>query len=151
MARHPVTLEIPTVCISDLCRDFHSTNTTLILYAMFILAITCNFNPNNHPTVSDLPLLDNDTISYSIKQSKTDQMRKGHSIYIFNFQTPIQPYQTLLAYLHSSDSQARSKSNPLFTDDSNRRVTCFRFQNTLNLSYSYLASQQTSSPKPTFD
>nr|XP_055071049.1 carbohydrate-responsive element-binding protein-like [Misgurnus anguillicaudatus] len=138
-ARQPITLEILTKCISTLRRGYHSTNTAHTLDTMFILAffgflrcselsITSNFNPNIHPTVSDLSLLDNDTISYFIKQSKTDQMRKGHFIYIFNLPSPIQPYQTLLAYLHFINSQARSTSDPLFTDDYKRPVTRFWFQ-----------------------
>nr|XP_055059803.1 uncharacterized protein LOC129443324 [Misgurnus anguillicaudatus] len=127
-ARQPITLELLTKCITTIRRGYHSTNTAHTLDAMFILAffgflrcseltMTSNFNPNNHPTISDLSLLDNDTISYFIKQSKTDQTRKGHFIYIFNFPSPIQPYQTLLAYLHSRNSQARSASDPLFIDD----------------------------------
>ncbi|XP_065150157.1 uncharacterized protein [Paramisgurnus dabryanus] len=138
-ARQPITLELLTKCITTIRRGYHSTNTAHTLDAMFILAffgflrcseltITSNFNSNNHPTISDLSLLDNDTISYFIKQSKTDQTRKGHFIYIFNFPSPIQPYQTLLAYLHSRNSQARSASDPLFIDDSNRLVTRFWFQ-----------------------
>ncbi|XP_056103256.1 uncharacterized protein LOC130082429 [Rhinichthys klamathensis goyatoka] len=138
-ARQPITLDILTKCISTLRRGYHSTNTARTLDAMFILAffgflrcseltITSNFNPKVHPTISDLSVLDNKTISYFIKQSKTDQMKKGHFIYIFNLQSPIQPYQTLFAYSQFRNSQTKSPSDPLFTDEFNRPVTRFWFQ-----------------------
>ena len=38
------------------------------------LTITSSFNPKVHPTITDLSVLDNETISYFIKQSKTDQI-----------------------------------------------------------------------------
>ncbi|XP_048031305.1 formin-like protein 7 [Megalobrama amblycephala] len=138
-ARQPITLDILTRCITILRRGYHSINTAHTLDAMFILAffgflrcseltITSNFNPKVHPTISDLSVLDDDTISYFIKQSKTDQTRKGHFIYIFNLSSPIQPYQSLLAYLHFRSSQAKFPSDPLFTDDSNHPITRFWFQ-----------------------
>ncbi len=95
------------------------------------LAISSSFDPAIHPTISDLALLDNETISFFIKQSKTDQTKKGHLIYIFNLQTPIQPYQVLQAFLQLRKAQSKLPSDPLFTDDSNRPVTRFWFQNHL--------------------
>ncbi|XP_058628355.1 uncharacterized protein LOC131538499, partial [Onychostoma macrolepis] len=137
--RQPITLEILTKCISTLRRGYHSIHTARTLDAMFILAffgflrcleltITSNFNPKNHPTFSDLSVLDTEAISYFIKQSKTDQARRGHVVYIFNLQSPIQPYQTLLAYLHYRSPQAKLPSDPLFVDDSDRPATRFWFQ-----------------------
>ncbi|XP_016109652.1 uncharacterized protein, partial [Sinocyclocheilus grahami] len=137
--RQPITLQILTKCISTLRRGYHSIHTAHTLDAMFILAffgflrcseltITSSFNPNTHPTISDLTVLDDETISYFIKQSKTDQTRKGHFIFIFNLQSPILPYQALLAFIQLKISQSKLPSDPLFTDDSNRPVTRFWFQ-----------------------
>ncbi len=84
------------------------------------LAISSSFDPAIHPTISDLVVLDDETISYTIKQSKTDQTKKGHFIYIFKLQSPLSPYQILLAFLHLRKSQSKLPSDPLFTDDSNR-------------------------------
>ncbi|MGL5102453.1 MAG: hypothetical protein ACRC6N_07910, partial [Plesiomonas sp.] len=111
---------------------------------MFILAFfgflrgsefttTSHFNPSAHPSITDLSILDHETISYFIKQSKTDQARRGHSIYIFKLPSPIQPFQTLAAYLHSRTSQASSPSDPLFVDDSNHPASRFWFQKHLKL------------------
>ncbi len=138
-SRQPITLKILTKCISTLRRGYHSIHTARTLDAMFILAffgflrcselaISSSFDPAIHPTISDLAVLDDETISYTIKQSKTDQTKKGHFIYIFNLQSPILPYQTLLAFLHLRKSQSKLPSDPLFTDDSNRPVTRFWFQ-----------------------
>ncbi|MGL4282979.1 MAG: hypothetical protein ACRCSI_04905, partial [Eubacterium aggregans] len=76
------------------------------------------FNPNINLTVADLSVLDSETISYRIKQSKTDQAKKGHLIYIFNLSSPIQPYQSVFSYLQLRGSQANSPHKPLFIDDS---------------------------------
>ncbi|KAI2642981.1 hypothetical protein H4Q32_024811 [Labeo rohita] len=137
--RQPITLKILTKCISTLRKGYHSIHTARTLDAMFILAffgflrcselaITSGFNPAIHPTISDLAVLDGETISYFIKQSKTDQTKKGHFIYIFNLQSPIQPFQTLLAFLQLRKSQSKLPSDPLFTDDFNRPATRFWFQ-----------------------
>ncbi len=137
--RQPITLEILTKCISTLRRGYHSTHTAHTLDAMFILAffgflrcseltITSSFNTNIHPTISDLAVLDDKAMSFLIKQSKTDQTKKGHFIYIFNLQSPILPYQALLAFLQLRKSQSKSPSDPLFTDDSNRPIARFWFQ-----------------------
>ncbi|XP_057211677.1 uncharacterized protein LOC130567514 [Triplophysa rosa] len=138
-ARQPITIEILTKCITTLRRGYHSIHTAHTLDAMFILAFfgflrcseistTSSVNPKVDPTVSDLSVLDSETISYFLKQSKMDQTRKGYTIYIFNLQSQIQPYQTLLAYLQFRKSQAKSPSDPLFVDDSNRPDTPFWFQ-----------------------
>lgn len=137
--RQPITLDILTKCINTLRSGYQPLNTARTLDAMFILAffgflrcseltITSKFDPKIHPTIADLSVLDNDTISYLIKQSKTDQAKKGHFIYIFNISSPIQPYQSIFAYLQLRSSQAKSPYEPLFIDDSNKPVTRFWFQ-----------------------
>ncbi|RXN14169.1 poly [Labeo rohita] len=61
-------------------KGYHSIHTARTLDAMFILAffgflrcselaITSGFNPAIHPTISDLAVLDGETISYFIKQN----------------------------------------------------------------------------------
>ncbi|XP_056097256.1 uncharacterized protein LOC130076258 [Rhinichthys klamathensis goyatoka] len=137
--RQPITLDILTKCIHTLRSGYRSLNTSRTLDAMFILAffgflrcselaITSRFDPKIHPNISDLSVLDSETISFLIKQSKTDQTKKGHFIYIFNLSSPIQPFQTILAYLQLRNSHAKFHLEPLFIDDSNKPVTRFWFQ-----------------------
>ncbi len=59
------------------------------------LTASSKFDPAINPTISDLTILDSETISFLIKQSKTDQVKKGHFVYIFNLSSPIQPYQAV--------------------------------------------------------
>lgn len=75
------------------------------------ISTTSNFKPSAQPTFSDLSVLDSETIAYFIKQSKTDQAKRGHFIYIYNLHSPIQLYQALLAYLHFRTSHAKSSSD----------------------------------------
>ncbi len=143
-SRQPITLDILTKCIQNLCTGYQSIHTARTLYAMFLLAffgflrcseiaITSKFNPKLHPTISDLSIINSETIAYFIKQSKTDQERKGHFIYIFNLPSPIQPYQALFSYFQLRNTQAKSTLDPLFVDDSNHPVTRFWFQKHLKL------------------
>ncbi|XP_052416254.1 uncharacterized protein LOC127961253 [Carassius gibelio] len=138
-ARQPITLDILTKCIRALRTGYQPISTARTLDAMFVLAffgflrcselaITSNFDPKIHPTISDLSVIDGESISYLIKQSKTDQTKKGHFIYIFNLPSPIQPYQSVLAYSQWRSSQAKSPLEPLFIDESKKPVTRFWFQ-----------------------
>ncbi|RXN08505.1 poly [Labeo rohita] len=76
---------------SLLIKGYHSIHTARTLDAMFILAffgflrcselaITSGFNPAIHPTISDLAVLDGETISYFIKQNqqKSSKTEKKH-------------------------------------------------------------------------
>ncbi len=80
------------------------------------LTTSSKLDPAINPTISDLTILDSETISFLIKQSKTDQVKKGHFVYIFNLSLPIQPYQAIREYLRLRISQAKSPLEPLFLD-----------------------------------
>ncbi len=62
------------------------------------VAITSEFNSKLHPTISNVSILDSETIAYFIKQSKTDQETCGQNIYICNLPSQIQTYQALFSY-----------------------------------------------------
>ncbi|XP_073726171.1 uncharacterized protein [Misgurnus anguillicaudatus] len=137
--RQPITLDILNKCIRTLRTGYQPLNTVQTLDAMFILAffgflrcselaITSKFNPRNNPTISALSVLEGETISFLIKQSKTDQTKKGHFIYIFNLPSPIHPYQSVRAYLQWRSFQAKCPAEPLFIDKLNKPVTRFWFQ-----------------------
>ncbi len=74
---------------------------------------------------------DSETISFLIKQSKTDQIKKGHFVYIFNLSSPIQPYQAVREYLRLRISQAKSPLEPLFLDHAGNPVSRTWFQKQL--------------------
>ncbi len=124
-SRLPITLDILTKCIHTLRTGYQTPSTARTLDTMFILAflgflrcselaISSKFDPATNPTISDLTILDSETISFLIKQSKTDQVKKGHFVYIFNLPSPIQPYQAVREYLRLRIFQAKSPSNPYF-------------------------------------
>ena len=64
-------------------------------------------------------------------KAKTDQLKHGHSIFIFNLPTPIQPYQSLNVFLHQRKSQITSSLDPLFIDDKNLPASRHWFQKNL--------------------
>ncbi len=124
-SRLPITLDILTKCIHTLRTGYQTPSTACTLDTMFILvwvlgcselAISSKFDPATNPTISDLTILDSKTISFLINQSKTDQVKKGHFVYIFNLPSPIQPYQAVREYLRLRIFQAKSPLEPLFLD-----------------------------------
>ncbi len=107
------------------------------------LTASSKFDPAINPTISDLTILDSETISFLIKQSKTDQVKKGHFVYIFNLSSPIQPYQAVREYLHLRISQAKSPLEPLFLDHAGNPVSRTWFQNSSSPScYQQVSRQQ---------
>ncbi len=91
-SRLPITLNILTKCIHTLRTGYQTPSTARTLDTMFILpflggvlrcselAISSKFDPATNPTISELTNLDSETISFLIKQSKTDQVKKGHFV-----------------------------------------------------------------------
>ncbi len=141
-SRLPITLDILTKCIHALRTCYQPPSTARTLDTMSILAFfgflrcaeltaSSKFDPAINPTISDLTILDSETISFLIKQSKTDQVKKGHFVYIFNLSSPIQPYQAVREYLHLRISQAKSPLEPLFLDHAGNPVSRTWFQKQL--------------------
>ncbi len=87
------------------------------------LAISSKFDP-----ATNLTILDSETISFLINQSKTDQVKKGHFVYIFNLPSPIQPYQAIREYLRLRIFQAKSPLEPLFLDHAGKPASRTWFQ-----------------------
>ncbi len=73
------------------------------------LAISSKFDPATNPTISDLTILDSETISFLIKQSKTDQVKKGHFVYIFksSFASPTLPSRSRVSPPQNSQNSTR--------------------------------------------
>ncbi len=92
------------------------------------LAISSKFDPATNPTISDLTILDSETISFLIKQRQTDQVKKGHLVYIFNLPSPLQPYQAVREYLRLRIFQAKSPLEPLFLDHAGKPASRTWFQ-----------------------
>ncbi len=129
-SRQPIMLDILTKCIQNLCTGYQSIHTARSLDAMFLLAffvflrcseiaITSKFNPKLHPTISDLSIIYSETIAYFIKQSKTDQERKGHFIYILTFHLQFKLIR--LSFLNSNSGTL--KLNPHWTLSSSTTLT----------------------------
>ncbi len=91
------------------------------------------FIPAIHSTFSDLQVVNHDIIHLNIKTSKT-QLKWGHSIFIFNLPTPLQPFQSIDLFLHQRKSQMTSPLNPLlFIDDKNIPASRHWFQKNLKI------------------
>ncbi len=92
-SRLPITLDILTKCIHALRTCYQPPSTARTLDTMFILAFfgvlrcaeltaSSKFDPAINPTISDLTILDSETISFLIKQAKQTKSRK---VILFTF------------------------------------------------------------------
>lgn len=137
--RLPITRTVLAACLTTLYNGFMSFHTNFTLAAMFVLAFfgmlrcgefTCpnhKFNPAIHPCIADLEHVDENTMRFLVKQSKTDQFRKGHPIFIFNLDSDLNPHQYMSRYLAYRSSQS-PPSCPLFVTDNGTPVTRHTFQ-----------------------
>ncbi len=85
-------------------------------------------NSQTTTMIRGMTILNSETISFLVKQSKTDQVKKGHFVYIFNLSSPIQPYQAIHEYLRLRIFQAKSPLEPLFLDHTNKPASRAWFQ-----------------------
>ncbi len=141
-SRLPITLDILTKCIHALRTCYQTPSTARTLDTMFILAFfgflrcaelttSSKFDPAINPTISDLTVLDSETISFLIKQSKTDQVKK---VILFTFSISRHLSNLTKAvreYLHLRISQAKSPLEPLFLDHAGKPVSRTWFQKQL--------------------
>ncbi len=90
-SRLPITVDILTKCIHTLRTGYQTPSTARTLDTMFILgfwvlrcselAISSKFDPATNPTISDLTILDSETISFLSKQRQT----KSRKVTSFTF------------------------------------------------------------------
>ena len=126
--RLPLTIDILTACIQTIRSGYANQHVSSTLESMFLLAfygfLRCseftttnsNFNPAIHPCLSDLSIHDENTITFTIKQSKASQFRKI-PIYLFRLNSPISPYESLANHILYRQSIHALPSDPLFTNE----------------------------------
>ncbi len=142
--RQPLTIDLLRIVLTTLRSGPFPPNKIRTLDAMFNLAFfgflrvseftaNSNFNPAIHPTFSDLQVVNQGMVRFNIKTSKTDQLKRGQSIFIFNLPTPIQPYQSIVLFLLQRKSQITSPLDPLFIDDKNLPASRHWFQKNLKI------------------
>ena len=128
--RLPLTADLLAKCIGTLRSGYSSPHVSMTLEAMFILAFfgflrcseftspTLTFDPRFHACIADLSPFTHDTLIYHIKRSKSNQFGPSIPIFIFNFQSSLNPFETLSHYLSYRKSLSHNPSDPLFITES---------------------------------
>ncbi|KAI4799077.1 hypothetical protein KUCAC02_019244 [Chaenocephalus aceratus] len=57
------------------------------------------YNPHHHPSLSDISLHTNDSLIFTLRRSKTDQLGISFPIHIFRLNSYLSPYEPLTKYL----------------------------------------------------
>ncbi|KAK1901466.1 putative CCR4-associated factor 1 like 5 [Dissostichus eleginoides] len=102
--RLPLTSDLLSLCIRSLRSGYLSPMIDLTLECMFLLAffgfLRCSefaptssaYNPHHHPSLSDISLHTNDSLIFTLRRSKTDQLGISFPIYIFRLNFYLSPY-----------------------------------------------------------
>ncbi|KAK1881641.1 Protein kinase C-like [Dissostichus eleginoides] len=110
----------------------------LTLECMFLLAffgfLRCSefaptssaYNPHHHPSLSDISLHTNDSLIFTLRRSKTDQL--GISFHIFRLNSYLSPYEPLTKYLSARYAAHATPQHPLFLTETGKMATRFWFQ-----------------------
>ncbi|XP_049341529.1 uncharacterized protein LOC111192746 [Astyanax mexicanus] len=133
--RLPITSHILHYCLFTLRHGYAAPSIYATLESMFLLAFfgflrcsefttsTTSHNPAFHPCLSDLSSLDERTLTFRIKRSKTDQLGISAPIYLFKLTSPLSPYEPITAYLSHRLTHQASPDNPLFVTESGSPAT----------------------------
>ncbi|KAI4804278.1 hypothetical protein KUCAC02_025911, partial [Chaenocephalus aceratus] len=117
--RLPLTSDLLSLCIRSLRSGYVSPMVDLTLECMFLLAffgfLRCSefaptssaYNPHHHPSLSDISLHTNDSLVFTLRRSKTDQLGISFPIHIFRLNSYLSPYEPLTKYLSARRAHAQ--------------------------------------------
>ena len=117
--RHPITADLLHLCIQTLRSGYLTPSISSTLECMFLLAffgfLRCSeftasssrYDPSLHPSMADITFHSSESLTFTIKRSKTDQQGRAFSIHLFKTNSPLSPY--------TSHSSATSPPDDLTT------------------------------------
>ena len=101
--RLPLTSDLLSLCIRSLRSGYISPMVDLTLESMFLLAffgfLRCSefaptssvYNPSQHPSLSDITIHTADSLLFTLRRSKTDQLGLSFPIFLFRLRILPQP------------------------------------------------------------
>ncbi|KAI4801506.1 hypothetical protein KUCAC02_019401, partial [Chaenocephalus aceratus] len=121
-------LPFPTLDVISVCNFITHTHSIryispmvdLTLECMFLLAffsfLRCSefaptssaYNPHHHPSLSDISPHTNDSLIFTLRRSKTDQLGISFPIHIFRLNSYLSPYEPLTKYLSARNISTTS-------------------------------------------
>lgn len=124
--RLPFTSDLLSLCIRTLRAGYMSPMVDSTLESMFLLAffgfLRCSefaptssaYNPSRHPRMSDLTIHTSDSLIFTLRRSKTDQLGISFPIYLFRLNSYLSPYEPPTKRLHFRHASNASPQHPLF-------------------------------------
>ncbi|KAK5862929.1 hypothetical protein PBY51_018277 [Eleginops maclovinus] len=132
--RLPLTSDL-SLCIRALCSGYVSPMGDLTLECMFLLAFfgflqcfefaptSSTYNPHHHPCLSDISIHTNDSLTFTLRRSKTDQLGISFPIDMFRLKSYLSP-----KYLSARYAAHAMAQHPLFLTETGKMATRFWFQ-----------------------
>ena len=133
--RHPITADLLHLCIQTLRSGYLTPSISSTLECMFLLAffgfLRCSeftasssrYDPTLHPSMADITFHSSESLTFTIKRSKTDQQGRAFSIHLFKTNSPLSPYEPLLRYITTRRSNYASPRDPLFLTETGSIAT----------------------------
>lgn len=137
--RLPITSDLLIRCICTIRSGYTSPLISLTLESMFLLAYfgflrcsefaptTSRFDPSIHPRLSDISVLNQDTLIFTLRKSKTDQLGISFPICLFRLHSPISPYEPISNYISFRLANNGTPHDPLFITELGSITTRFWF------------------------
>ncbi|KAI4799152.1 hypothetical protein KUCAC02_017876 [Chaenocephalus aceratus] len=86
------------------------------------------YNPHHHPSLSDISLHTNDSLIFTLRRSKTDQLGISFPIHIFRLNSYLSPYEPLPNTSAQGTPQMQCLNTHSFSPKQGKMATRFWFQ-----------------------
>ena len=141
--RHALTSDLLLRCLLTLRSGYLSPMIDLTLESMFLLAFygflrcseftssTSQYSPSRHPSLSDITFHSSESLTFTLKRSKTDQVGRSSTIHLFKTGPPLCPYDPILRYVGLRRSLRAAPQDPLFITETGSIATRFWFHHHL--------------------
>ena len=141
--RHPLTSDLLLLCLRTLRAGYHTPFVASTLESMFLLCffgfLRCSeltssssrYNPAIHPSLSDITFHSSESLTFTLKRSKSDQLGRSSTIHLFKMDSPLSPYEPILRYLTTRRSLNATPHDPLFITETGSIATRFWFHHHL--------------------
>ena len=138
-SRHPLTSDLLLKCLLTLRSGYLSPLIDLTLESMFLLAFygflrcaeftssTSQYSPSRHPSLCDITFHSSESLTFTLKHSKTDQIGRTSTIHLFKTDSPLCPYGPILRYVSLRRSLNAAPRDPLFITETGSIATRFWF------------------------
>ena len=81
------------------------------------------YDPSVHPRLSDITFHSPESLTFTLKRSKVDQLGRSSSIHLFKIDSPLSPYEPIHHYISTRRALNATPQDPLFITETGSIAT----------------------------